>query len=197
VSLLGGASESDTGVCLLIFQRPNFGDPPHIYFSQTITRPERGKAGAFLAALADGAAEPEPAKRKRQRAAGKRATQDDDMSADDEVYKTEAEQGGDEEDESDDSDVEMVVDGEEVQLCPQFLIRLDHLQLAATLTAKTDPKAGKTRRHKTGKAAGKGEAKAVPKTGRKPAAKKSKTQATYSNPPINIVPARNSNCSLA
>jgi hypothetical protein len=44
------------------------------------------------------------------------AKQDDDMSADDEVYRTEAEQGRDEEIASDDSDMEMVVDGEEVQL---------------------------------------------------------------------------------
>ncbi|KAJ7828634.1 hypothetical protein B0H13DRAFT_2373068 [Mycena leptocephala] len=34
------------------------------------------------------------------------------MSADDEVYRTEAEQGRDEEIASDDSDMEMVVDGE-------------------------------------------------------------------------------------
>ncbi|KAJ7882310.1 hypothetical protein B0H13DRAFT_1890902 [Mycena leptocephala] len=37
------------------------------------------------------------------------------MSADDEVYRTEAEQGRDEEIASDDSDMEMVVDGEEIR----------------------------------------------------------------------------------
>jgi hypothetical protein len=63
--------------------------------------------------LADGAVDPEPGKRKRKRAVGQPAKQDDDMSADDEVYRIEAEQGGVA---SDNSDVEMVVDGEEVQL---------------------------------------------------------------------------------
>jgi hypothetical protein len=62
-----------------------------------------------------------------------------------------------------------------------FLTCLDHLQLVATLTAKTDPKAGKTWSHKTSNAAGKGKAKAVTKMGQKPTAKKSKMQGPSSD----------------
>ncbi|KAJ7469791.1 hypothetical protein B0H11DRAFT_2196741 [Mycena galericulata] len=140
VSLLGGAS-ADAGP----------------------SRPARGKAKVFFAALDEGAAEPEPKTRKRKRAR-QRAARDDDMSDDDEAFESTSEEGEDD-DESDDSDVEMVIGGEE---------------LAATLTAKTNPKAGKTRSQDTGKTTGKGKAKAAPK---KPPAKKKK-QGVSSDSPI-------------
>ncbi|KAJ7938541.1 hypothetical protein B0H13DRAFT_1851488 [Mycena leptocephala] len=159
VSLLGGASENDAAA--------EFG-VRLTFIAAGPSRPTRNKAGAFFAAVADGAAEPEPPKHKKRKRGKK---QDDDMSADDGVYRSEAEQSGDEEEESDDSDLEMVVGGEE---------------LAETLTAKTDPKAGKTRSRKTGDSSGKGKAKAVPKKVRKPAAKKSKTQGTSSDSAINV-----------
>ncbi|KAJ6553899.1 hypothetical protein B0H10DRAFT_2201813 [Mycena sp. CBHHK59/15] len=110
------------------------------------------------------AREPEPAKTRKRKHAGQCAARDDDMSDDDEAFKSTSEEGEDD-DESDDSDVEMVVDGEE---------------LAATLTAKTNPKAGKTRSQDTGKTTGKGKAKAVPK---KTPAKKKK-QGVSSDSPI-------------
>ncbi|KAJ6453640.1 hypothetical protein DFH09DRAFT_1117241 [Mycena vulgaris] len=126
------------------------------------SRPDRGKAKNFSTALKDGAAEPEPTKRKRKRSgrtSQASATKDQDGNASgssDDGGAYDAEAGAqDEGEEPEDSDGDMVVDGAE---------------LAETLSAKTDPKAGKTRSKDTGK--GKGKAKPT----RKPAAKKSKTQ---------------------
>ncbi|KAJ6533314.1 hypothetical protein DFH09DRAFT_1092547 [Mycena vulgaris] len=126
------------------------------------SRPDRGKAKNFFTALKDGAAEPEPTKRKRKRSgrtSQASATKDQDGNASgssDDGGAYDAEAGAqDEGEEPEDSDGDMVVDGAE---------------LAETLSAKTDPKAGKTRSKDTGK--GKGKAKPT----RKPAAKKSKTQ---------------------
>lgn len=95
-----------------------------LHFSATInqintpagpSRPSRDKAGAFFTALDEGAAEQEPAKRKRKRAPVKRVIGDSDVADnDDETFTSGAEENGDAEDESDDSDVEEVIDGEEV-----------------------------------------------------------------------------------
>ncbi|KAJ7260078.1 hypothetical protein C8J57DRAFT_1233095 [Mycena rebaudengoi] len=103
-----------------------------------LSRPKRDKAEAFFAALNEGAAETEPTKRKRKRAPGPHAVQGNDM----EVYSSGVDKGEDEDSSSDDSDLEMVVDGE-VPFYP--------VDLADTFTAKTDPKAGKTHSRDKGK----------------------------------------------
>lgn len=71
-------------------------------------------------------------------------------------------------------------------LDPARFDSLIHFQLAETLTAKTNPKAGKTRSKDTSKPARKGKGKAATKpAARKPPQKKKKTQRTES--PIDIV----------
>ncbi|KAJ7627565.1 hypothetical protein DFH06DRAFT_729894 [Mycena polygramma] len=130
------------------------------------SRPGRGKATAFFTALKAGAAEPEPTKRRRKATHHSKKDQGED-SSDGGEYSVDL---GDEDkgEETDDSDKDMVVDGSE---------------LADSLPAKTDPKAGRTRSKDTGKSADKGKGKATAK----PPKKKRKTARTSS--PIVIVRA--------
>lgn len=86
------------------------------------SRPDRGKAKNFFTALADGAAEPEPTKRKRKRSgrtsqAGATKAQDGNSSgSSDDGGAYDAEVGAqDEGEETEDSDEDMVVDGAEVR----------------------------------------------------------------------------------
>jgi hypothetical protein len=125
-SLLGGASVSATGMSCFHFGKKYL--LCLMFNSAGSSRPKRDKAKAFFAALDEGAAETEPTKRKRKRAPGPRAAQGNDMSEDDEVYSSGVDKGEEEDSSSDDSDLEMVVDGEEVPFYPVdvnfFLTRL-------------------------------------------------------------------------
>ncbi|KAJ6481579.1 hypothetical protein C8R47DRAFT_1218353 [Mycena vitilis] len=137
VSLLGGATGNTQGAT---------GN------TQGSSRPGRGKATVFFSALKDGAAEPEPTRRRRKVPHRSKKDQGED-SFDGGEYS--ADLG----DEDEDSDKDMLVDGSE---------------LADSLPAKTDPKAGRTRSKDTGKSADKGKGKSAGK----PPKKKRKTART-------------------
>ncbi|KAJ7734348.1 hypothetical protein DFH07DRAFT_780342 [Mycena maculata] len=167
VSLLGGASGSGDGI-YQFFKSPNSKPRLTSIPAGPSTRPECGKDTNYHAALDEGAAEPEPVRRKHRRVLSKAG--DADMSADDEVYDP-SEHSGYEGDQSDDSDMEMVIDGEE---------------LASTLTAKTDPKSGKRRSQNTGAVKGKGKATAKP--ARKKSRKSDPPLTSHDNPEPDTVP---------
>lgn len=82
------------------------------------SRPDRGKAKVFLAALEDGAAEPEATKRKRKRSGRQAPTRDqegDAVNVSDDGGEYSAPARDESEEEETDSDKDMVVDGAEVR----------------------------------------------------------------------------------